>query len=457
MGMQNTSRPSSPSASRWVHLIAPLRDRIFAPEFCARHRRAPTDFTRQRLLTFPVVRLFLLQKTTRSVQRHLHSFLQQLWPQDPHGSVTPGGWTQARAKLSHTAFSALNQEVLLPGFYAPEQAAHRRLWRGHRLRGGDGSLLRLPTHPQIIKTFGAVAVANHLGDTGTRYTPARLSVLYDLLNHLGLDARLAPVAQGEVELVTAQLARVEPGDVLIWDRGFTGFTLLAQVRARGAHFVGRCSKSSFAAAQELFRADRAGESRLVRLAAASDQRAGLKTLGLPEELTVRLVSVRLSTGELEVLVTSLLEEALYPTEEFLEVYHWRWGHETYHQLLKGRLDLENWSGQTEEAGRQDVQAAVLVANVETLLSQEPQEILSAGDAGRQHPAQVNRAVSYPALKERLLDLLWSPRPLAEVLEEMQRWMEHTPVSVRPRRQVPRRAPSFHRSYHHQRHLRKSVF
>ena len=454
MGMQNTSRPLS---SRWIHFIAQLRARIFAPEFCARHRRAPADFTRQRLLTFPVVMLFLLQKTTRSVQRHLHSFLQQLWPQDPDCSVTPGGWTQARAKLSHTAFIELNQEVLLPCFYAPEQAAHRRLWRGHRLLGCDGSLLRLPVHPQIIETFGAVAVANHLGDTGTRYTPARLSVLYDLLNHLGLDARLAPVSQGEVELVTAQLARVEPGDVLIWDRGFTGFTLLAQVRARGAHFVGRCSKSSFAAAQEFFRANRAGESRIVRLAAASDQRAGLKALGLPEELTVRLVSVRLSTGELEVLVTSLLEEALYPTEEFLEVYHWRWQHETYHQLLKGRLDLENWSGQTVEAVQQDVQAAVLVSNVETLLSQEPQEILSAGDAGRQHPAQVNRAVSYHALKERLLDLLWSPRPLAEVLEEMQRWMQHTPVSVRPKRQVPRRPPSFHRSYHHQRHLRKSVF
>lgn len=454
MGMQNTA---SSSNSRWVHFILQVRDRIRAADFCARHRKDAADFTRRRRLTFPVVMLFLLQKTTRSVQRHLHSFLHQLWPQSPDRSVTPGGWTQARAKLSHTAFIELNQDLLLPCFYAPEQAAHRRRWRGHRLLGCDGSLLRLPVHPQIIETFGALAVANHLGDTGTRYTPARLSVLYDLLNHLGLDARLAPVTVGEVELVAAQLARVEKGDVLIWDRGFTGFVLLAQVRARGAHFVGRCSKSSFAAAQELFRANRAGQSRIVHLVAASDQRAELKHLGLPGELTVRLVSVRLSTGELEVLVTSLLEEALYPTEEFLEVYHWRWNHETYHQLLKGRLDLENWSGQTVEAVRQDVQAAVFVANVETLLSQEAQEALSAGDAGRQHPAQVNRAVSYHALKERLLDLLWSQRPLEAVLEEMQRWMQSAPVSVRPNRQVPRRPPSFHRSYHHQRNLRKTVF
>jgi hypothetical protein len=434
-----------------------VRALIFAPDFCARHRRDIRDFTRQRVLTFPVVMLLLLQKTTRSVQRHLHTFFHELWPQSDDRSATPGGWTQARAKLSHTAFIELNQQVLLPCFYAPDQAAHRRTWRGHRLLGGDGSLLRLPSHPEVVETFGELAVANHFGDTGTRYVPARLSVLYDLLNHIGLDARLSPVAVGETDLLAAQLERVERNDVLVWDRGFTGFVLMARVLARDAHFVGRCSKSSFAAAQELFRANRGGCSKIVKLVAARDQRAELKRLGLPNELIVRFVGVRLSTGELEVLVTSLLQEELYPTQEFLEVYHCRWSHETYHQMLKGRLDLENWSGHTVEAVHQDLQAAVFVSNVETLLSQEAQEELSAGDAGRQYPAQVNRAVSYHALKERMLDLLWSRSPLENVLEGMQRWMRSNPVSVRPNRHVPRRKQSFNRSYHHQRNLRKAVY
>jgi hypothetical protein len=126
---------------------------------------------------------------------------------------------------------------------------------------------------------------------------------------------------------------------------------------------------------------------------------------------------------------------------------WR-GWIAYHQLLKGRLDWEHWSRPTVAAVQQDVPAAVLVSNMETLLSQEAQEELSAGDAGRHPPAQVNRAVRCHALKERLLEA---------ALKEMQRWMQSTPVSVRPNRPAPRRAPSFHRSYHHQRHLRKTVF
>lgn len=454
MGMQNSS--TSP-LRRWLTLIAQIRARIFAADFCARHRRDTKDFTRERLLPFPVVMLLLLQKTTKSIQRHLHSFFHQLWPQERERTVTPGGWTQARAKLSHTAFIELNQEVLLPCFYGPEQAGHRRHWRSHRLLGVDGSLLRLPSHPEVFEIFGALAVANHLGDTGTRYAPARLSVLYDLLNRIGLDARLAPVATSEVDLAAAQLEQVENNDVLIWDRGFTGFVLMAQVLACGAHFLGRCSKSSFAAAQEMFRINRAGRSQVVKLVAASDQRTELKKLGLPTELIVRFVSVRLPAGELEVLVTSLLDETLYPKEEFLEVYHLRWNHETYHQMLKGRLDLENWSGQTVESVRQDVQAAVFVSNVESLLSQEAQEELSAQDAGRHYPAQVNRAVSYHALKERMLDLLWSKRPIQNVLEEIQLWMQSNPVSVRPDRSPPRRRKSFHRSYHYQRNLRKTVF
>ncbi len=44
---------------------------------------------------------------------------------------------------------------------------------------------------------------------------------------------------------------------------------------------------------------------------------------------MRLVSLRLPTGELEVLVTSLLDETVYPTAAFREPYQYRWGQETY--------------------------------------------------------------------------------------------------------------------------------
>ncbi len=176
------------------------------------------------------------------------------------------------------------------------------------------------------------------------------------------------------------------------------------------------------------------------------------------KLKVRFVSVRLPTGELEVLATSLLDAQLYPTEEFSTVYHWRWGHETFHLMLKGRLELENFSGRTVEAIRQDVQAAVLLANLESVLSEPAQTALSRQSASATQPRQVNRANSYHALKDQVLDLLYRDIPAANVIQKLLKLFRGSPVAVRPNRKAPRRRkPSFHRSYHFQRRVKKTVF
>src|SRR5665647_1551601 len=75
-----------------LKLIESLRRRLCDAEFCARHRVRPKDFTRQRQLTFPVVMLFILQKTVKSIQRHLNEFLNELAGGELFEAVTPGAW-----------------------------------------------------------------------------------------------------------------------------------------------------------------------------------------------------------------------------------------------------------------------------------------------------------------------------------------------------------------------------
>ena len=175
-------------------------------------------------------------------------------------------------------------------------------------------------------------------------------------------------------------------------------------------------------------------------------------------MRVRFVSLRLPSGELEVLATSLRDPALYPTEEFLTVYHWRWGHETFHLMLKGRLELENVSGRTVEAIRQDTQAAVLLANLETVLSEPTQAALREQSTPQTQPRQVNRSNSYHALKDQVLDLRYRDIPVPTVIRKLMKLFQGSPVAVRPNRKVPRRCrPSCYRSYHFQRRVKKAVF
>ena len=445
-----------PLQQRALTLIERLRQRLVAPDFWACHRRRERDFTRECVLTFPVLMLLLLPKSLKSLQTHVQAFLAQLAAGTARPSLSGGALTHARAKLRASAFTELNAAVVLETVYGPEHAALVQRWHGHRLLGVDSSLLRLPSHAAVGDAFGWVQCANHHGPQ-ERYPQGRVSVLYDLLNQVGLDARLAASTVAETELAQQQLAAVQPGDMLLNDRGYTGYRHLVAVRAVGAHLVSRASRGSFAAVQRLFARNVADVSEVVTLTAPKELRAECQERGWPLELTVRLVTVRLTSGELEVLVTSLLDATVYPTALFGPLYWQRWGQETYYGRLKGRLDLEHCSGRTVAAVEQDFHATVLLSNVESVVIGPAQAELTARTAGRAQAAQVNRAVSVHALKYRLIELLTKRVPAAQVLAELTAWFQANPVSVRPGRTGVRRACSPSRSYHYQRRVRKIVF
>ena len=266
-----------------------------------------------------------------------------------------------------------------------------------------------------------------------------------------------PWRQGERDLALEHIKQMQPEDIGILDRGFASYELWAQFIASGRGFVCRCPTSSFSEVNQLFQENRAGRSERAVLRPSCKKRAEIRCLGLPEEITVRFVTVRLPSGELEVLATNLLNEQRYPVSDFGDIYHCRWGIETYYGLLKGRLDLENFTGLSTEAVRQDVYATIFLSNLETVLIQPAQEELHQKSKLLKHRQQVNHAVSFHAIKGQMLDLLLSKEPLGEVLSKLYRLFLNNPVSNRPGRKVPRQKPSAWRSYHYQRNTGKVVY
>src|SRR5215218_7634844 len=134
---------------RAVFLLALLRQQLVQPDLVVRHRQRPEDFTRECVLTFPTVMLFVLQKSLKSLQARLHEFFWELaGPNAP--AVEASAFTHARAKLKASAFFELNQTVLQT-VYGSGYASLVQRWRGHRLLGVDSSLLRLPSHASVGK------------------------------------------------------------------------------------------------------------------------------------------------------------------------------------------------------------------------------------------------------------------------------------------------------------------
>jgi hypothetical protein len=435
-------------------IIETIRQVLGSASFCDRHRRRPQDFTRRRHFCFVRTMVFLLQKTVRSVQLHLHEFFDRLG--EEWQPVTASAWSQARLKLGYAAFIELNQRAILEPVYAAGSAFEVKGWRGHRLVGIDSSLIHLPNTEEVGREFGWVACQNQEGPCG-RYAQGRLSVLTDLLNRLALQTLLVGWETGERALAVEHLSALGPQDIGLLDRGFASYELFARFIAHQRHFVCRCAKSSFGEVNRLFAEKRAGQSVVVEWRPPNGTVGEIRAAGLPERITVRLVTLRLSTGELEVLATNLLDQQVYETAALGELYHYRWGIETYYGLLKSRLDLENFTGRSPEAVRQDVYATIFLSNLESVLTRPTQRQMMHSLPQRHHPCQVNRAVSFHALKLHLIELLLSQEPPQQVLPKLERLFAGAPITTRPGRTVPRKKVSAWRSYWFQRHVRKSVF
>jgi hypothetical protein len=430
------------------------RQFIAEESFCHAHRAYAKAFIRKRYFTFMTTVLFLLQKTIRSVQLHLHSFFESLGQAAP--GLTPSAWSQARLKLRYTAFVALNEEAIVKVVYRDRAHPHLRLWKGHRLVAIDSSLVRLPNEEPLGQEFGWVECKNDSGQCG-RYPQARLSVLTDVLNKIALQTRFEPWRKGERELAQEHVQRLEAWDVALLDRGFAEYYLWACLVHADRRFVCRCQAHTFAVVNRLFKDNQPGRSVVVELLPPREQLPAVQAAGLPTVLRLRFVTVRLPTGELEVLATNLLDEALYPTDGFGELYHQRWGIETYYGRLKGRLDLGNFTGLSAEAIRQDVYSTVFISNLESLLIVPANQQLAQQSQALKHRQQVNHAVSFHAIKSHIIALLASSQPIAQVAEKLQQLFLANPTVVRPERVVPRKKPSAWRSYHHQRNVRKAVF
>ena len=120
------------------------------------------------------------------------------------------------------------------------------------------------------------------------------------------------------------------------------------------------------------------------------------------------------------------------------------------------MDLENFTGLTVEAVLQDIHAAVFLANLQSVVCSQAATELTQ-NSRTQHQRKPNQAVTFHALKHRMIDLLASTRPVEEVLSELTILFQANPVSIRPNRHSSRHPPLPLRSLNFQKRSRKMVF
>jgi len=368
-----------------------------------------------------------------SIQRELDSFFKALSKSDfKIREVTKGALSQARAKLNPWAFIRLN-EIAVNTFY---KEAEFYQWYGMRTLAVDGTRLVLPNHPTVIEEFGQHGFGPK---AESNRSLAIASMLYDVLNQVTIDAQIAPYASSEGDLLVKHLAKVEEGDLLLLDRGYPCFWLLFFLKARKIDFCVRLQDNWWIKVKDF--TESADKERLVTFNLPKKDRKKLADYPhmLDTEIVCRLVKVELPNGEKEVLCTSLIDMEKYLHEEFETLYHYRWNEEEAYKLLKNRIELENFSGKTANAVKQDFHAKVFLMTLCATYAHPIEEKVIKeykADQNRKHDQKINRTNAISMTQDIMIAVLIR-KQFALALSAFDSIVESTREIIRPGRKITR--------------------
>ena len=419
-------------------LLDYLRNIITSDSFISSNRHNHKNFTRNRKLPFHHVVVFLLNLITGSYQKELDGFFKTLLNLDvPKRIVSKAGFSKARLKLKYKAFIDLNRS-LIEFFY--KNIAHVT-WHGFNLLAVDGSLIRLPKIEKIAEHFGAWHPAK-----GDQCPMARTLQLFDPLNGLSIRSIIGPKSRGEREMAAELFLDLIPNDLILLDRGFPAYWLFNLILTMEAHFCARVMAKRWKIVRKFFYSGK--PEKVISLKAPCTSVSYCRQMGLDlEPLTLRLIRIDLPTGETEILITSLIDQKLYPYELFAELYHQRWFVEEDFKKLKCWIEVENFTGKSVLSVYQDFYARVLSKNITAALTYVPNQYIKEPDEDKAYQYQINFAYALSAVKNTIVLLFNRPiKSVKRLILSLFDLFSQTIEPIRPDRKFPRK-PKIRRNFY----------
>jgi Transposase DDE domain len=275
-----------------------------------------------------------------------------------------GAYCRARAKLPAALLQKLTYQVAQQ---LEDAALPAWRWRGRRAYAVDGTTSQLPDTAANQKAFPQAKTQK----SGLGFPVIRWVVLLSLATAAVHGLAYGPYQgkqTGETALFRELLHCVAAGDIIVADRYYCSYFLVALLRARGVDVVFRLHQRrryDFDRGQRLGANDHVvvwhKPARPVWLD-ESDYEA------LPATLVVREMRYHIPpqagyrVTEL-VLATTLLDADVYPVEEVAELYHQRWHAELDIRTLKVTLGMDRLRCQTPFMIAKEIWAHCLAYNL----------------------------------------------------------------------------------------------
>lgn len=452
--MKNKIKRDIEKTKKFFEKVIEINRKILKSDiFKETYRIWKTSFTRIKKLPFDIMIWLILQKWFKSLQLRLNEFFDKMWLKLGE-TATNSAFSMARNKLSHKAFIHLNKEWITNMFYDKKQnEAWYKTWEWFRVVWVDWSKIRLPDEKEVREKYWTIKINNQHWKQWI-YTWWLFSSIYDTENNIAIDSILEKWNYSERALAIRHIMNleehhsIEEKDLVLFDRWYYSGFLFSFLLAYNKEFLFRITEKSCKEAMELYKKDCKIDNKIVTLNVdvewwknnyRNKYSIEIKKV-LQKQVKVRFIRVVLDNWEIEVLVTSLLDDNKYSSELFKDLYFKRWRIEVFYWILKDNLSLENFSWKSVESVEQDIFSSVYMANFETLATNSTNAELDIKSEEKKlkNKQQVNKQVSHNAIKNNIFDLLLSDKPTKEVSDWIQEVFKTNPVQNRPWRSFSRK-------------------
>ena len=274
-----------------------------------------------------------------------------------------GAYCKARAKLSESFLSRLAVDV---GRRVEDAAPKTWHWRGRRVVLVDGSTLSMPD----TEANQAAYPQSRTQKPGVGFPLVRWVALIALTTGCALDSAFGPCRgkeTGETALFREMLGTLRKGDVLVADRYYCSYWIVALAKKLGVDVVFRMHQkrhTDFRRGRRLGRKDHVVDWAKPQRPQWMDEET---YTSLPDTLSLR--EMRGSVGaagsrvrELTV-VTTLTEPADYSKEEIMSLYGSRWNAELDIRSIKTYMGMAILTCKTPEMVRKEIWAHLLAYNL----------------------------------------------------------------------------------------------
>lgn len=363
---------------------------IKSKDFINAHRIG-NSFSRSRKLSFTDLLYFILHSTKKSLSINYSQFMMD-FPQLNLSLVSRQAISKARQGISYEAFRELFH-LSVKKYY--KLNTDLKKWNGFHIYSIDGSTIQVPNSDENLKTFGTNP--NQYQKDGAL---ASVSVLYDVMNDIIVDAELTGYRSSERESAKNHIKKLPAtkNSILLFDRGYPSKYLFQYITNNNLLFLMRLP-SSF-------------KSLIFK---EPDKVIEYQQRNSKESIPLKCIHVKLPDGTIEYLVTNILEEH-WSESEFKELYFLRWGVESKYRELKNRLQIESFSGLKAINIKQDFYTAMFISNLVSVAKCEADKLVCERVSPRNnHKYQTNRSFLINRIKSLFVKMLMMKSSLLESL------------------------------------------